>query len=345
MIVVAGAGGFIGTYLVDAMLEEGFEVLAVDTSSIAREYYSRKGVSFAQVDITKKEDLRRLPDSGVEAVINVACLQPVNVNIETYRAAEYIEVNVVGTLNLLDYCLRAGTRRFLYTVSHRGVQGLWVRGEIIDENSVKALKFTGEYAMFAISECAAQDCLEHYVQQYGIQAVVLRLPPVYGYGPHLEGYREGKPVKSGFMVFIEKAMASETIELWGDCDRARDVVYVKDVVSAIVLTLRNREARGLYNISSGESVSLRQEAEEIIRVFSPADNPSGLGFRPEQPNSVEPFQYDITKARKDLQWFPRYLLHDMLVDFKSEMESGRFEFLVEKRRRMFAGALDTGSKK
>lgn len=337
MIVVVGAGGFIGTYLVDSLLDEGFEVLAVDTSQLAEEYYAHKQVPFARVDITKEAELQRLPSQGVEAVINVACLQPVNVSTESYRSSEYIMVNVVGNLNLLDYCLRSGTKRFVYTVSHRGVQGLWAKGEIINEESVKALKFTGEYAMFSISECAAQDCVEHYVQQCGIQATILRLPPVYGYGPHLEGYRDGVPVKSGFMVFIDKAIASEPIELWGDSERARDVVYVKDVVSAVILTLRNKEARGLYNVASGEKVSLREEAEEIIRVFSPVNKPSEVRIRPNRPNSVEPFHYDISKARYDLQWFPRYLLHEMLVDIKKEMNDGRFEFLVEKRRRMFEG--------
>lgn len=336
MIVVFGAGGFIGTYLIDGLIADGYEVLAVDVSEIAETYYRGRGIPFARVDITSEASFAALPTVGVDAIVNVACLQPVNVSEAAYRSVDYIQINVVGVLNILEWARRVGTRDVVHTISHRGVQGLWVRGEIITESSVKALKHSGDYTMFSISECAALDCIEHYNEAYGRRGVVLRLPPVYGYGPHLEGYRNGKPVKTGFMIFIERATKGEPLELWGDPERARDIVYVKDVVTAILLSLRNKEAIGLYNVASGEKVSLRTEAEEIVRVFSPKERPSTFVYRPERPNSVEPFLYDISKARRDLQWYPRYGVREMLEDFKREMESGRFDFLVEKRRQLFA---------
>ncbi len=337
MIVVFGAGGFIGTYLIDFLLEEKLQVLAVDNSVLAEQYYKNKGVPFIRTDITQESQFKELPDKRVDAVINVACLQPVNVHEDKYKSSRYISVNVIGTINILDYCCRNSVKKIIYTISHRGVQGLWRKGETINEESAKSLKYTGEYAMFSISECAALDCLEHYFQQHGICNIVLRLPPVYGYGPHLEGYRDGKPVKSGFMVFIEKAMKSEPIDLWGDVERGRDIVYVKDVVSAIVLSLRNAEAKGLYNISSGEKITLRQEAEEIVHVFSPSNSPSEIRYVGSQPNSVEPFLYDISKARCELQWLPKYNLKEMLRDIKKEMELGRYDYLVERRRQIFNG--------
>jgi UDP-glucose 4-epimerase len=341
MIVVIGAGGFIGTYLVDALMAEGLDVVAVDVNDVAREHYASQGVSFVRMDITRPGDFDQLPSAGVDAVVDVACLQPVDVSEEAYEASEYIRVNVIGTLNILEYCRRSGAGKVIYTISHRGVQGLWDRGEVITEEATKALKFTGEYTMFSISECAAVDCVWHYAAAYGLQGVVLRLPPVFGYGPHLEGYREGKPVKAGFAVFIDRAIKGQTIELWGDVESSRDIVYVKDVVSAIGLALAKEEASGLYNIASGVQASLRQEAEEIARVFSPEANRSPIVFRPELPNAVEPFAYDITKAGRELGWFPRYHLREMFEDIKEEMASGRFDYLVEKRVRMMDGGRDS----
>jgi UDP-glucose 4-epimerase len=335
MIVVFGAGGFIGTYLIDVMVEQKFRILAVDNDVLAQEYFQNKGIPFTRVDITKDEEFSKLPNERIEAAINVACLQPVNVQKRKYKSSNFINVNVIGTINILDYCCRNSADKLISTISHRGVQGLWTTGETVKEESTKALKYSGDFAMFSISECAALDCLEHYAQEYGIGSVVLRLPPVYGYGPHLEGYREGKRVKSGFMTFIEKAMNSEPIELWGDDERGRDIVYVKDVVSAIILSLKNDEARGLYNISSGEKVTLRREAEEIIRVFSPPERPSEIKNMPYRPNSVEPFHYDISKARSELQWFPRYPLVSMLMDIRQEMALRRYEYLVKRREQMF----------
>ncbi|WP_374032739.1 NAD-dependent epimerase/dehydratase family protein [Bdellovibrio bacteriovorus] len=68
--------------------------------------------------------------------------------------------------------------------------------------------------MFSISESAAQDCVYHYNAQYGLNGVIFRLPPVYGYGPHTEIFKDGKPTKTGFQIFIDNAKACKPIELW-----------------------------------------------------------------------------------------------------------------------------------
>lgn len=335
-VLVFGAGGFIGTYLVDKLIEEGFDVLASDNDDIAGDYYTAKKIPFVHIDVTREESISELDlRDDIDAVVNVACLQPVNVSKSKYKASDYIRVNTIGMLNILEECRKIGVKKVIYTVSHRGVQGLWEAGETIDESSTKALKYNGDYSMFAISECAAQDCLMHYAAQYGLQEIILRLPPVYGYGPHLDGYVHGRMVKSGFMTFIEKATRGEPIELWGDADRARNVIYVKDVVSAIILSLRSTEAHGLYNIAAKEMVSLEQEAKEIYSVFSTSHVDPYLVYRPEIPNDIESFEYDISKAKKDLQWSPHFNFKVMLYDIKKEMESQRFGFLTEKRKKMF----------
>jgi UDP-glucose 4-epimerase len=336
LIVVFGAEGFVGAYLVEELTSEGFDVLAVGLDKLGEAYYTKRAIPFARVDITEEEQFGKLPANmdASSSAVNLACLQPANVSEEQYKPADYIRVNVLGTLNILDYCVRTGIRKIVYTISHRSVQGLWERGRIITEEDTKAIKYSGNYSMYSISESAATDCVLHYDEQYGMQGIVLRLPPIYGYGPHTEGFRNGKPEKTGFQVFIENATRGDPIELWGDCKKGRDVISVKDVVSAIVLALKSQTARGLYNIASGKQLSLKEEAEEIIRAFSPQDRPSKMVYRPDKPNSIEPFLYDISKAKRDLGWSPRYSFAELLEDYKREMKSGRFSFLLEKRRRM-----------
>jgi UDP-glucose 4-epimerase len=342
MIIVFGAEGFIGTYLVEELVSEGFDVLAVGLDKLGEAYYRRRKIPFARVDITKERQLRRLPAKAGSSVVNLACLQPANVSEEQYKPTDYIRVNVLGTLNVLEFCRRAGIRKIICAISHRSVQGLWERGRIITEDEMKAIKYTGEYAMYSISESAALDCMLHYSELYAMQAIVFRLPPVYGYGPHTEGFKNGKPQKTGFQVFIENATKGEPIELWGDHEKARDIIYVKDVVSAIVLALRSTKAHGLYNIASGRQLSLKEEAEGIIRAFSPEDHPSRIAYRPNKPNSIEPFLYDISKAKRDLGWSPKYSFADMLDDYQREMKCGRFSFLVEKRQRMIGSRRERG---
>ena len=334
MIVVFGAEGFIGTYLVSQLINEGHSVLAVGLDELGEAYYGGQGIAFKRLNIVEEKQFTRLPQQGISCAVNLACLQPANVKKEKYNPADYIKVNTLGTLNILEYCRKSGVGKVIYTISHRSVQGLWEQGKVIHEDDVKAIKFTGNFAMYSISESAAVDCVEHYRQQYGLQGIILRLPPVYGYGPHMEGFRDGKPEKTGFQVFIEKALRGETIELWGDCNKGRDIIYVKDVISAIILAMKSDTAGGLYNIASGKALSLKEEAEAIVRAFSPVDSPSQIVLRPDKQNCIDPFVYDVSKAGRDLGWYPRFSISDMLEDYKREMQSGRFNFLIEKRKRI-----------
>lgn len=336
MVVVFGAGGFIGTYLVAQLITDGFDVLATDISKLGEAYYKEQRIPFIRLDITRGEDFDKLPKEGVTSVVNLACLQPANVSEEKYNPMNYIKVNVVGTLNILEFCRKTGIHKVIYASSHRNVAGLWESGKPIHENAVRAIKYNGEYAMFSISESAAADCVEYYSQEYGIQGIIFRLPPVYGYGPHLEIYKNGKPIKTGFEIFVGNAVAGKPLEVWGDPKKGRDIIYVKDVVSAIILALKSKDAIGLYNIASGRLLSLEEEAEGIARVFSPRDCPGKITYRPDKPNSIEAFLYDITKAKRDLGWSPKYFYEEWLEDYKKEMESGRFKFLLEKRRQMMS---------
>jgi len=334
MIIVFGAAGFIGTYLIHQLIKESFKVLVVDIDESGAAYYDAHKIPFMFVDITKEEDFDKLPKDAARCIINLACLQPANVSKEEDNPRNYIKVNVLGMLNILEFARKTGTPKIIYTMSHRAVQGFWQYRKPVSEKSTKAIKYSGEYAMYSISESAAADCVQYYSKQYGMHTIIFRLPPVYGYGPHLEGFRNGKPIKTGFQVFIDNAMAGRPIELWGDCEKGRDIIYVKDVVSALILALKNGKTKGLYNIASGKLLSLKEEAQEIIKVFSPKDRPSELVYRPNIFNSIEYFLYDISKAKKDLHWCPKYSFIEMLFDYKREMENDRFGFLLEKRRHM-----------
>jgi UDP-glucose 4-epimerase len=340
MIIIFGAGGFIGTYLTTQLAASGRDVLACDITAIAESFYSREGISFQPVDITRKEDFARLPIENIEAVIHLACMQPANVSEQRYDAADYIRVNVLGTLNILEFCRANKVPKILYTCSHRNTQGMWdeKEGVAIRESDGRSIKYTGDYAMFSISESAAADCVEHFAQTYGIEGVIFRLPPVYGFGPHTEIFKDGKPIKTGFQVFIERAERSEPIELWGDPTNGRDIVYVKDVVAAMEHALATRAIGGLYNISSGRRLTLQEQAEAIVRVFSPPERPSPLVTRPEKENLIESYFYDVDKARRAFGWFPKYSFEDMLIDYQLEKQSGRFDYLVEKRRKQMQGA-------
>ena len=318
-IIVFGAAGFIGTYLIDGLLKQNYDVLASDISQLGEIYYKENNIPYVSIDITKKEEFNNIEQGDYYAVINLAAVQPANVSAETYDPRAYINVNVIGTLNILEFCRKNKIGKIIYASSHRNTQGLWKKDKAIKEKDGRALKLSGEYAMFSISETAAQDCVEYYGAEYGLQTILFRLPPVYGYGPHTEIFKEGKPIKTGFQTFIDQAIEGKPIELWGDISVGRDIIYVKDVVSAFIKALSNNKARGLYNITSGKYLTIKKQAKITAKVFWDHKSSPAYIELPDKLHNLDSFLYDNSKAKKELGWSPKYSFEDMLVDYKKEM--------------------------
>ncbi|KQW22297.1 hypothetical protein ASC80_02575 [Afipia sp. Root123D2] len=336
-IIVTGACGFVGFYLVKQLHEAGYPVLAVDKGlTDEAEYLIKSGISFAAVDITKEEEFDRLPKDGISAFINLACVQPANMPTDESDPAIYVSVNTLGVANILKYCRKNNITKMLHTISHRNVQGLWERGEKITEDSPRAIKYTGKFSLFSISESAAADIIEYYNQQHGMNCVIFRLPSVYGFGHHESFLVNGKGVKTGLGVFIENAAAGKPIEVWGDPGRGRDVIYVKDVVAAIILAIRNENASvsGTFNIASGVALSLQEQVDNIVKVFGRKDVSPQIVYKPEKQNSIDPCVYDISKANRILGWQPQYSFENMLIDYRAEMERGELGFLLNRKLRM-----------
>jgi UDP-glucose 4-epimerase len=334
-VLVFGASGFIGTYLIDDLLKQGHSVTATDISDVGRAYYTGKKVPYVNIDITRQSDFEKINDKHYDVVVHLAACQPANIGEKQYDPKDYVNVNVIGTLNILEFCRQNQAGKIIYASSHRNTQGLWAANKAIREDDGIGIKYSGEYAMFSIAETAAQNCVIHYQAQYGITGIIFRLPPVYGYGPHTEIFKDGQPIKTGFQVFIEKAMACQPLEVWGNGEVGRDIIYIKDVVSAFMMAIDNPSASGLFNITSGQYLTLREQAKTIAKLFWGASTPPQTIDRPEKSNGMDAFLYDISKAKKELGWSPQYNFEEMLIDYKKEMASKQYEYLVNKRQQMF----------
>ena len=232
MVIVMGASGFIGMYTVERLIQDGKKVLATGRNGKMKKQLEALGAAYVSLDITNPEDFKQLPTEGVESVILLAGLLPANVKVDITQdenAADYFKVNVVGTINVLEYCRVNGIRKVISCSSYSDVSGAWRKGYAIKESEPRSFKFTGDHAVYVISKNAANDVMEYYNQQHGMQCAWFRFPPVYGVGPHSSIYVNGKLYKSGIQTFIENAQQGKDIELWGDPHITRDIVYVKDV--------------------------------------------------------------------------------------------------------------------
>lgn len=327
MIILLGASGFIGTYLADELLKRKETFIACGRNPRAGAFFEKLNVPWVDVDLAKASDFERLPTTGVKAVVLLSAMVPANVS--NYSAQSYIDVNMTGTLNALEYARRCSAR-FINTTSHSDVAGLWDCGRPICEDDARSIKLTGDHAVYIITKIAGMDLVEHYRQEFGLQTMSFRLPAVYGFGPHTEIFIDGKLHVTGFKRFIIQAMGGKPIEVWGDWKKGRDLVYVKDVVSAFIGAFTSDTAAGLYNIASGVRTTLEEEAKGIATVFSPPGKLTPVVNNPEKPNSVHTYLYDISKAQRDLGYCIRYPYLTMLEDYKTEMQLKRFPHLIKR---------------
>lgn len=334
MVIVLGGTGFVGMYTVDELVKHGKRVVATGRNKALEQTVRSLGAEFVQLDVCVQEDFDKLPTDDVEGVIILAGLLPANAHADLIRednAADYFRVNVIGHINALEWCRKHNVRKFLSSCSYSDTSGAWGKGYAITEEEPRDFNFTGDHAVYVISHNAANDVMEYYNQQHGMQCCWFRFPPVYGVGPHGTILVNGKPYKSGVQTFIERAAAGEDIELWGDPHIKRDIVYVKDVARAYRLALGSDNALGLYNMTSGTQLDLQEQAEIIIDVFGEGKG-SKITYRPDKPNATPSFLYSMEKAKRDFGFVPAYVdYRSMMEDYKKELESGRWSMLSSRQ--------------
>lgn len=336
MILVIGATGFIGMYTVEALLASGKEVLATGRNRILGEKLENMGARFEMLDITNENDFAKLPVEKIEGVILLAGLLPANVTADLEKqenAADYFKVNVIGTINVLEYCRKNGVKKVIGSCSYSDVSGAWGKGYPITEEEPRSFKFTGDHAVYVISKNASNDVMEYYNRQHGMQCSWFRFPPVYGVGPHGTIYVNGKAYKSGIATFIDNAIEGKDIELWGDPHIKRDIIYVKDVARAYIMALESDRTYGLYNMTSSTQLDLEDQAKAVIKVFGGVKK-SKIVYHPEKENNTPSFWYSMEKAKRDFGFVPQYTNYeDMMLDYKKELESGKWKVLVDSRKK------------
>ena len=220
-------------------------------------------------------------------------------------------------------------KKMITTSSYSDVFNSWREGYAIKETEPRGYKYSGDHAVYVFSKNAAGDTIEYYNEQHGLQGAIFRLPPVYGVGPHSCIYVNGKFYKSGIQTFIENAEAGKDIEIWGDPNLTRDIIYVKDVARAFYLALKSDKTRGLYNMTSGVPLKLEDQVKAVIKVFT-KDKKSKIVYKPDKPNNSPSFLFCMDKAKKDFGFVPEYRDYEaMMIDYKKELESGEWDDLIQ----------------
>ncbi len=334
MFVMIGASSFIGVYTAVHFLNRGEQIIVTGRNGKFKDYYDKIGARYVELDLTNEKDFERLPTKDVEGVILISGMLPASENADLKNienADQYIKVNTLGTICVLEYCRKNKIKRLINTMSYADVANLLTMSPAMDESLPRDFKFTGDHAVYVISKNAAADIMEYYNQQHDMKNVWFRLPPVYGVGPHGHLKVNGKVVKSGLQIFIDKAKKGEEIEVYGNL--ARDVVYVKDVADAYYLAAKSGNAQGLYNITSGRATTLLEQAEVCADIFArDREHRSRIHYREDILNRGKSYLFSIDKAKKEFGYDPKFVrFRDMMSDYKYELGRGVYTRLFQDR--------------
>lgn len=331
MFIIIGASSFIGVYTVDVFLKNNCKVLVTGRNDKFKDHYDSLGVQYINLDLTNPDDFEKLPMENVEGVILLSGLLPANVHLSDgeENAADYFLVNTIGTINLLEYCRKNRIKRVISTASYADAINSWSAEKAITENEPRNYRYSGDHAVYVFSKNAANDILEYYNQQYGMKNAWFRFPMVLGVGPHGYYSVNGVTKKSGFQVFLDNALEGNDIIVYGDAEVVRDVVYVKDVAEAFYKAMLSEATYGLYNITSGQKLSLKEQAEIMADVFK-REKRSEIVLKPEVKNTLKSFWFSIEKARRDFGYTPNYSnFRIMMLDYKRDMEAGIYRELFK----------------
>ena len=318
MILVIGATGYVGRYFCTEMVSRGVEVLALGRSQKVAEFFKENGVPYQHFDFADDKSFDSLPTEGVDAIIDLSARLA---ELET-PINELFEVNTIGVYKTLEFAYQHGIKKVVVASSHKLYNDIYK--DVISEED--GISFTGDHSPYIISKIAAENFVEWYNKDFGMNGIVLRFTGVHGYGEilgHLNA--DGSYKKSTFELFFEKALKGEPIEVWGNQSIKRDHVYIKDVVNALYKAAMSGSAKGVYNIASGVGYSQYDEAVAWAELLQPPTGKSEIILRPELPGLTRSYVFDISKAKRDLGWTPKYTdLMEMFRDYLEEWRSKKY---------------------
>ncbi len=240
-VCITGGAGFIGSNVADAYVERGDRVLIVDDLSGGRRENVASEAEFHQLDIRSAEAAELVETAGIDLLVHHAAQMDVRRSVEspTFDA----DVNVVGTLNLLEAARRGGVKQVVFASTGGAIYG--------EQDFFPAAEShpTRPVSPYGVAKLSVEHYLFYYHVAYGLDAVCLRYANVYG-------ERQNPHGEAGVVaIFLDKLLAGETPRINGDGLQTRDYVHVSDVVRAN-LAAAGREGFLIVNVGTGVETSV-----------------------------------------------------------------------------------------
>ena len=299
--LVTGGAGFIGSTLVDRLVEDGHEVVVLDDLSTGRPANLRRaldrGARLVEGSVTDPGAVAALVEAERPEVVHHLAAQA-DVRVSVAEPLRDATTNVLGTLAVLDAARLAGTRLVTFASSGGSVYG------DVDVRPVAEVTPVRPGSPYAAAKACGEVYASTYADLHGLAAVSLRLANVYG--PRQDPHGEAGVVA----IFAGALLDGRPTTVFGDGTAARDYVHVDDVVDGFVAATAWREGHVAVNVGTGVETTTRQLHTLLARVVGAPDEPRAAPARPGELSAVS---LDVTRAGEVLGWTPATGLADGLV--------------------------------
>jgi len=292
-ILVTGGAGFIGSHIVDEYVKLGHEVSIVDNLSTGRRTNLNPNARFHEIDIRDAEAVAKICKREGFDVMNHHAAQ-MDVRRSVAEPMYDASVNIIGTLSLLESCVRTGVKKVVFASSGGAIYGEQ------DYFPADELHATRPISPYGVAKLAGEQYLFYYKAAYDLDSVSLRYANVYGPRQNPEG-------EAGVVaIFASKMLEGKQPIINGDGRQTRDYIYVGDVVRANILALEY-DGSGVFNIGTGIETDVNKLFRELKQAIdSPAAEQHGPAKKGEQLRSV----LDVQRITKMLGWKPNVSLEE-----------------------------------
>jgi len=304
-VLVTGGAGFIGSHLVDKLLEKNCEVTILDNFDTGKMenlavHANNKDFKIVKGDIRDINLVKRtLRD--IDVVFHEAAIASVTLSVQNPLTTN--DVNVTGTLNVLKASVEAGVKRFIFASSAA------VYGDAASPAKKEDMPLNPT-SPYGASKLAAEGYAKAFYKAYGLETVSLRYFNVYG--PR-QRFDINSAYGGAITIFINRLLKNMPPIINGDGEQTRDFVYIEDIVNANMLALESMDASGqVFNIGTGTSISVNQTAA-ILKVALKKENIENV-HAPPRLTDIKHGYADISKAQKILGYMSHYSIQEGLFN-------------------------------
>ena len=292
--VVMGGAGFIGSHIVDALVAQGCTATVFDDLSSGKRENLGAGIALTVGDVRDKEAVAAVLSDGVDCVFHLAA------QIDVRKAVEDpgldAQVNVGGTINVLNACVEVHVRRFVMSSTGGALYGEPKNLPADEQTPIQPL------SPYGVSKYCAEQYIEYFHRTCGLETVILRYANVYG--PRQDPNGEAGVVG----IFARHILLGQSCIVYGDGEQTRDFIFVDDVAHANMLAMQG--PLGTFNIGTGVEISLNQLLAAFERVVG---HPVAREYALARAGEVQRIALNAEKARHELGWKPSVSLEDGLA--------------------------------